>query len=445
MNQLMYDYPLLGKELSKDLRSDFFLLNTDTQSALISRYLRDELGMVHDYDVEDIKRFIEDFEFSYNKLDQPDREALLKEFENKSKAYKAAHPILSRIFKNDNDLKTQCAVAYEQKVNEYILSNEMDSKLKSSAGSSIKNAAALCVWTYAFDPNRTNEYGEITDNVYHTDTQGWFPLITEEIQKNLNKRIKIDAPYILKGDCLLSCDKELSLMDKIGFGTFKGIFGDVELFAELEKRLVRKRTGFFSMIYYRKTGNSYEFAYVTSGTTFRHNNINQKYDLVADNVLANGVQAITGMSPQYTLAIQNAKILSRLCKLKNYKLYFYGHSLGGGMAIANALATEREAIVFNNAGLNRVRNLMHPSSWVLLKNTRKKVNTNIKRVFTNKDFLSTEKQNKNQLLKPLHQIWFSPQDIGQKIYYGTGGHSIDGMCKGMGLLPMKHAIEESGI
>lgn len=417
---------MLGKGMSNNLKSDFYLLDSDMQSALICKYLR-ELDKTQEYSKDDIEQYISQFKLSYKSLDSNTQENLLTDF-------KKNHPILSR-FKDGEDLREQCALEYEQKKNEYILSNEMAKIVKSSDGDPIKNAAALCCWTYAFDPNRSNELGEVSDNVYHTHTGGWIPLITEEIQKNLNKSIKVDPCYVLKDNSLLSCDKEMSLMEKIGYGTFKGIWGDVDLFAELEKRLVRKRTGFFSMIYYRKTDNSYEFAYVTCGTTFRSNNSAQKFDLVADNALANIPQALTGMSPQYTLAIQNAKILNKLCK--DYKLYFYGHSLGGGMAIANALATEREAIVFNNAGLNRLRNLMHPFSWGSYKK--------IKRVFTQKDFLSTEKQNKVHILKPLHQFWTSPQDIGEKIYFGTGGHGIDGICKAMGLLPMKHSIDEFGI
>ena len=461
MVDLLYDYPLLGKELSKGIESDFFLLKKDVQYGLILRHLRDELKLNLDYKTNKqevdiiIENFIRNYELSYDKLDPANQRAILEGFEESIAKFKNDHPILSHFkqmlsnFNDDSDLKTKCAVAYENKKYEYILSNEMDSHLKSSAGDAIKNAAALCCWTYAFDPNRVNTLGELTDNVFHTSTRGWIPLVTEEIKKNLCKKIKIDNALIIKDTVFFNNVKEgsaesskISLKDKIGYGTFKGIWGDVDLFAELERRLTRKRTGFFSMIYYRKAGSSYEFAYVASGTTFRYKNKEQLYDLGTDMVLANGAQAILGVSPQHTLAIQNAKILKKLCG--NNKLYFYGHSLGGGMAIANALATDCEAIVFNNSGLNRLRNVTH-GTYGKMEKIGNNGNSRIKRIYTRSDFLSTEKENKMLPSKILGSLLLSPQDIGEKIFFGTGGHGIEGICKSMGLEPMGHSIGEDGI
>ena len=49
MVDLLYDYSLLGKELSKGIESDFFLLKKDVQYGLILRHLRDELKLNLDY------------------------------------------------------------------------------------------------------------------------------------------------------------------------------------------------------------------------------------------------------------------------------------------------------------------------------------------------------------------------------------------------------------
>jgi len=57
-----------------------------------------------------------------------------------------------------------------------------------------------------------------------------------------------------------------------------------------------------------------------------------------------------GNSNQYEISVSNAEILHEL--VGNKKLYFTGHSLGGGMASANALATGRHAYTYNAAGLS---------------------------------------------------------------------------------------------
>lgn len=84
-----------------------------------------------------------------------------------------------------------------------------------------------------------------------------------------------------------------------------------------------------------KTG----YVYATGGT-----NAADWHDLAAD-----GLQLI-GRSGQYNDATMNAREISN--DLKGSELTMVGHSLGGGEAAANALATGRDAITFNAAGLS---------------------------------------------------------------------------------------------
>jgi dienelactone hydrolase len=60
-----------------------------------------------------------------------------------------------------------------------------------------------------------------------------------------------------------------------------------------------------------------------------------------------------GSSEQYATAIRLAKELHSIAKRDNVKLTFTGHSLGGGLATAAALATGCEAIAFAAAGVSQ--------------------------------------------------------------------------------------------
>jgi len=64
-----------------------------------------------------------------------------------------------------------------------------------------------------------------------------------------------------------------------------------------------------------------------------------------DNILQGGFGVTTG---QYDKAMQLAKELKNI--LPNFTVT--GHSLGGGLATAAALASDKEAVVFNPAGLH---------------------------------------------------------------------------------------------
>lgn len=114
--------------------------------------------------------------------------------------------------------------------------------------------------------------------------------------------------------------------------------------------LVSNLSGFFSKVY-KKTNDDgiIDYAYCTAGTEPSSTN---------DWVFANFLQGLTGLSLQHTQSVRNAKKLNKYCKEDSQKrrLFFIGHSLGGGLASNNAIITsDKHAITFNAAGLNALR------------------------------------------------------------------------------------------
>jgi RHS repeat-associated protein len=87
-------------------------------------------------------------------------------------------------------------------------------------------------------------------------------------------------------------------------------------------------------------GNT-EYIYATAGTGAT----DSTWDLVAD--LINDGEQLVGLSEQYAETVPIAKALTE--KLPG--ISFTGHSLGGGLAAANALAVNGKAITFNAAGV----------------------------------------------------------------------------------------------
>ena len=64
------------------------------------------------------------------------------------------------------------------------------------------------------------------------------------------------------------------------------------------------------------------------------------------------VKQAFGSSKQYEAAVELAKSLQKKAEERNVRLFFTGHSLGGGLATAAALATGCETIVFDSAGIS---------------------------------------------------------------------------------------------
>ncbi|QTD36297.1 hypothetical protein JL193_08975 [Polaribacter batillariae] len=98
-------------------------------------------------------------------------------------------------------------------------------------------------------------------------------------------------------------------------------------------------SGFNSAVYQKLVNGVYQYMYVTEGT-----------DPISIIDWYNNISQISGNSKQYEISVQNATKLNNL--VGNRQLYFTGHSLGGGLASANSLATGRTAYTYNAAGLS---------------------------------------------------------------------------------------------
>lgn len=132
------------------------------------------------------------------------------------------------------------------------------------------------------------------------------------------------------------------------------IFGD-------KLQLEVKNSGFASLLFSKTMNDRKYYAYCTVGT---------KMTSLAD-WFTNISQGLTGLSPQYTRSVQNAKLLHDRCLQTKSVLWFIGHSLGGGLASNNSLITGRYAITFDAAGLNVLRVKMSMIMNIFYKNRQK--------------------------------------------------------------------------
>lgn len=104
-------------------------------------------------------------------------------------------------------------------------------------------------------------------------------------------------------------------------------------------------SGFNSAVYQKLVNGVYQYMYVTEGT-----------DPISIIDWYNNVRQVSGNSEQYEISVQNAQLLNSL--VGSRQLYFSGHSLGGGLASVNSLATGRSAFTYNAAGISSsTRNL----------------------------------------------------------------------------------------
>ena len=99
--------------------------------------------------------------------------------------------------------------------------------------------------------------------------------------------------------------------------------------------------GFKSAIYGRKDDNGgySEFVYATAGT-----------DPTSLEDWEQNFKQLKGVSEQYRKSVETAEQIKSM--LGDQELTYLGHSLGGGLASANALKTGDPAITFNAAGLS---------------------------------------------------------------------------------------------
>jgi len=96
-----------------------------------------------------------------------------------------------------------------------------------------------------------------------------------------------------------------------------------------------KKSGLKSGLYERTIDGKTEYTYALAGTE----------DLGKDGVA--DIKQILGASKQYNQAISNTKKIIE--QLGNAELTLTGHSLGGGLANASALATGKASLAFNPA------------------------------------------------------------------------------------------------
>lgn len=215
----------------------------------------------------------------------------------------------------------------------------------------VKLAASLCLYVYDHDPHRFQEKKR--------DLGHWTPV------NGKNGELDIEKEFI----------GSKHLLDRIKMnGICGGLLGmkNKDMFNDLSKRLniddsgymSRNRTGFGMMLFIKGADNPNEMACVFEGSNPLNQIINpfpikRWINIFGDWVLSNVSQAFLGLSPQHTFAIQIAYVLKQYCSQKGMKLVFYGHSLGGGLAAAAALATDNEAITFDMAGLNLFRKIIY--------------------------------------------------------------------------------------
>lgn len=131
---------------------------------------------------------------------------------------------------------------------------------------------------------------------------------------------------------------EAAIMSKHVYGDKVKLIGGWKVSSAGEGiKLNDSDTGLKSQVYERTVKGKTEYTYASAGTE-------DMKDIKQD------VKQIFGLAEQYNQSTDNAKELKR--NLKDAELTFTGHSLGGGLAEANAIATGDNAITFNAAGLS---------------------------------------------------------------------------------------------
>jgi len=318
---------------------------------------------------------------------------------------------------------------------------------------SFEDAAALCQYVYASNP--LYEFGRVK---YKSKSRGWFPYLIDDTRDSLWKKLRNGVSGMLGNGAYLGFStNENDEFTKIikgqentenvkgkysSFGLYGLLGGRIEapldnpneLLSIIKGRLSRTRTGFRSMIFYKKNGKRIDsIVYVTEGSKSGQDvfggGLEGTIDWFGDWILSNASQGISGLSPQHTLSIQNAKVLDVICTAKNIKLCFVGHSLGGGLATSNAIATNRPAVVFDMAGLHIIRRGIYKDISRMEKG-RELVN-----FYIDGEFLSTKGY---EIIGPNHiEQSVALKYIGNKKYDLFKLHNFIFFCKYFRLEPLE--------
>jgi len=163
--------------------------------------------------------------------------------------------------------------------------------------------------------------------------------------------VNINQGQVSTGDAARVSDHVYSILEEgVDAGKDKG---DVK---NSNFQLYQEYTDFTALIgykaaLYRKLNNEnqYDYIFATGGT-----------DDLLDGV-TDLKQAIGLLDLQYATSVSDARSIAKWLESTSDfgSLTFTGHSLGGGLAIANALATGYDAITFNPAGINPMTKLYH--------------------------------------------------------------------------------------
>lgn len=171
-------------------------------------------------------------------------------------------------------------------------------------------------------------------------------------------------------------------------------------------------TGFKSQVYERTVKGKTEYTYVTAGT---EDMLDTKQD----------VKQIFGLSEQYKQSVEAALKLQD--KLGGAEMTYSGHSLGGGLSEANAIATGNNAITFNAAGLSTF------SPGGLQKSST-----------TDAYILTTDPLNAAQSVTGLPRAGGTIHFVSPGSVQGaSNGHSIDSMIEGLKTKSMGQYLKNS--
>lgn len=157
------------------------------------------------------------------------------------------------------------------------------------------------------------------------------------------------------------------------------------------------QSGLRSQIYRRDKSGRAEYAYALAGT-----------DPASIADWENNVLQLGGESTQYVQSAQNAIMIAEMAKADNARLFFTGHSLGGGLASFCALATKERAIVFNPAGVSEDTLAKLPN-----KPAPQDYDTLIEGFYTTNDILNLF-QDASQLTEGMRLVF--PHAIGRRYY-----------------------------
>ena len=143
--------------------------------------------------------------------------------------------------------------------------------------------------------------------------------------------------------------REAACMAAHVYGNYKSalLIGGWMLDSSFDNHMVLKKGDLQTKLYSRLGNNGLkEYAYVFAGTRGAN-----------PGDWKNNFSQVLGLSRHYKQALKNAKYLSEI--LENSKLFFVGHSKGGGEATLCALDTGRPAVVFNPAPLSNLTKIFN--------------------------------------------------------------------------------------